>query len=92
MEKLTIKALDKMIDDIIKNNQDEIMESLFSGTNDSMEESKIYSIMIWNCLSLSMKLTSRFLLDLLQSQGVFEIDEREIAKLLLKHLSSDLKE
>ena len=50
MEKLTIKALDKMIDDIIKNNQDEIMESLFSGTNDSMEESKIYSIMIGNCL------------------------------------------
>lgn len=92
MEKLTVKALDKVIDDIIKNNQDEIMKGLLFGTDDSMETEKICSIMIWNCLSLSIKLTSRFLLDLLQSQGVLEIDEREIAKLLLKHLSSDLTE
>lgn len=92
MENLTVKALDKVIDDIIKNNQDEIMESLFSGVSDSMQKEKIYSIMIGNCLSLSMKLTSRFLLDLLESQGVFQIDEREIAKLLLRQLSSEIKD
>ena len=92
MEDLTAKVLDKIIDDIIKNHQNEIAEKILSGADDSMSDQKIYSIMLSNCLSLSMKLTSQFLLELLQSQGILRIDERELQKLLLKMLSSEIRE
>lgn len=33
MEDLTVKGINKIVDDIIKNNQDEIMKGLLSGTD-----------------------------------------------------------
>lgn len=89
---LTAKALDAMVDKVIKDNQDEIAEALFSGSTDEMTIGELFSLMTLNCLSLSMKLSVRVTLDLLQSAGNLRIDEREIAKLYLKHLSSEKEE
>lgn len=87
MEELTVKALNTMIDRIIKDNQEQIMQNLFNGGNYSMTTEEVFSLMTINCLSLSMKLSVQVVFDLLQSQGILEIDDREIAKLFLKHLS-----
>lgn len=91
MENTTVDALNGMVDNFFQDNQKEITNYLFERLNDSMTTEQILPIMVANCLSLSMKLTSRFLLDLLQSGGVLQIDEREIAKQFLKCLSSDLE-
>lgn len=88
MEKLTISAINTMIDKILDDSKNEITENIFSGTNESMKSEKIFSVMMFNCLSLSMKLLVQVTLDLLQSAGNLQIDEHEIAKLYLKHLSS----
>lgn len=87
MEKLTISAINTMIDKILDDSKNEITENIFSGTNESMKSEKIFSVMMFNCLSLSMKLSVQVTLDLLQSAGNLQIDEHEIAKLYLKHLS-----
>lgn len=89
MKELTVKALDEMIDQIIKDNKAEITKNMFLGGDDSMSSEEVYALMAVNCLSLSIKLSVQVTLDLLQSQGILEIDEREIAKLYLKHLSSE---
>ncbi len=87
MENLTIKALNSMVDKIIKEHQMEIKESLFFGGTEEMSTEEVFALMTVNCLSLSMKLSVQVILDLLQSAGNLQIDEREIAKLYLKHLS-----
>ena len=92
MEDLTVKALNSMVDKIIKDNQKEITETLFSGGTNEMSIEKVFALMTLNCLSLSMKLSVQVTLDLLQSAGNLQIDEREIAKLYLKHLSSEREE
>ena len=89
MKELTVKALDEMIDQIIKDNKAEITKNLFLGGNDSMSSEEVYALMAVNCLSLSIKLSVQVVFESLQSQGVLEIDDREIAKLYLKHLSFD---
>lgn len=87
MKDLTVKALYSAIDDIIKENQDEIVKNIFANTNESMTTEEITGYITFNCLSLSMKLSVQVILELLQSWGVLEIDEHEIAKLYLKHIS-----
>lgn len=92
MEDLTAKALYSTIDKIIKGNQEGIVKNLFANTNDSMSTEEITGIITFNCLSLATKLSVQVVLELLQSQGILEIDEREIAKLYLKHLSFEKEE
>lgn len=87
MKDLTVKALEEMIDKIIADNKEVITEKLFLNTNNSMTTEEIVGYMFTNYLSLSMKLSIQATLELLRSQGVLEIDEHEIAKLYLKHLS-----
>lgn len=84
--------LNSMVDKIMKDHQDEIAEALFTGGTDEMSKEKVIAIMMMNCLSLSMKLSVQVVFELLQSQGVLQIDEHEIAKLYLKHLSSEKEE
>ena len=92
MDKLTAKALNAMIDEIIAEHQEEITESILANTNENMTTEQIVSVMVANSLSLSMKLSVQLILDLLQSQGILQIDDREVAKLFLKHLSSEKDE
>lgn len=92
MEDLTTKAFYSLIDDIIKDNKDEIIKNIFANTNESMTTEEITGCLTFNCLSLSVKLSVQVILELLQSKGVLEIDEHEIAKLYLKHLSFEKEE
>lgn len=92
MDKLTAKALNAMIDEIIAEHQEEITESILANTNENMTTEQIVSVMVANSFSLSMKLSVQLILDLLQSQGILQIDDREVAKLFLKHLSSEKDE
>lgn len=88
MERLTVSAIGAMIDKILSDSKNEITENILSGSDESMASEQIFSVMIFNTLSLSMKLSVQAIFDLLQSVGNLQIDEREIAKLYLKHLSS----
>lgn len=90
MEKTTIDALNKVIDEILENNRDTIKESLFKGTSDSMPYQDMFATMMLNCISQTTKISSQVVLGLLQSQGVLQLNEREIAKQLLKQLSSEI--
>ena len=92
MDELTVKALDSMIENIIKENSSQIKMEILSGGNDLISADEIYSLMTFNCLSLSLKLSVQVVFEILRSQGVLQIDEREIAKLFLKHLSSEKKD
>lgn len=89
MEKLTVKALDEMIDQIVKDNEKAIRKNILNTADETMTKEEIFSLMVINCLSLSMKLSVQVVFEILQSQGLLEIDEREIARLYLKHLSSE---
>lgn len=91
MEKTTIDALSKVIDEILENNQDAIKECLFKGTDDSMSYQDVFAAMMLNCISQTAKISSQVVLGLLQSQGVLQLNEREIAKQLLKQLSSEIE-
>ncbi len=92
MEDLTVKALNSIVDKIIKDNQKGITETLFSGGTHEMSKEEVFALMTLNCLSLSMKLSVQVILELLQSHGVLDLDEHEIAKLYLKHLSFEKEE
>lgn len=92
MEDLTVKAFYSLIDDIIKENHDEIVKGISANTNESMTTEEITGYMTFNCLSLATKLSVQVILEILQSKGVLEIDEHEIAKLYLKHLSFEKEE
>lgn len=92
MKDLTTKALYASVDKIIKDNQDEVIKAMFANTNESMTTEEITGYITFNCLSLATKLSVQVILELLQSQGILEIDEREIAKLYLKHLSFEKEE
>ena len=89
MEKLTVKALDEMIDQIVKDNEKAIRKNILNTADETMTKEEIFSLMVINCLSLSMKLSVQVVFEILQSQGLLEIDDREIARLYLKHLSSE---
>ncbi len=67
MNDLTIKALYSSIDEIIKENQEEIIKGMFANTDKSMASEEIMGYMAFNCLSLSMKLSVQVILELLQS-------------------------
>lgn len=92
MKDLTAKALDAMIDKLMADNSEAITENLFLNTDRSMTTEQVVGYALTNCLSLSVKLSVRVIFELLQSQGVLEIDEHEIAKLYLKHLSFEKEE
>lgn len=92
MEEITAKAFDWLIDEIIKENRDQIAEGLLANTDDTMQRDNLYAAMMLNCVSVSAKVTTQIILEVLKESGVIQIDDREAAKILLKHLSSDLRE
>ena len=90
MNQITAKAVNESIVQMLQDNQYAILEELTNGVDYNMSTENAYARMIMNCLSLSVKLSSQVVLGLLEEAGVIEIDERELAKLLLKQLSSEL--
>lgn len=92
MEEITVKAFDRLIDEIIKENRDQIAEGLLANTDDTMQRDNLYAAMMLNCVSVSVKVTTQIILEILTESGVIQIDDREAAKILLKRLSSDLRE
>lgn len=89
MNDLTITALNQSITENIKHNKDSISRELFLGADDSMSTEEVTSLMIANCLSLSVKLSVQAVLGLLEDAEILAFDERQMAKLLLKPLPSD---
>lgn len=92
MKQTTVEAIGKSVENIIKNNQDEITHNLLAGANESMSMETVTAIMVRNCLAQSIKLSVQMVLKILQDSGVLELDERQIAKILLKQLSSEIED
>lgn len=92
MDRLTIQAIDKSIDEMLNKNQTAISQNLFNNTTESMTTEKVTALLVMNCLSLSIKISVQTILNLLQESEILEIDEHQIAKLLLKQLSSEIME
>ena len=81
------------IDDLSsKHNQAVLTDKLLEGITDDMPQAAVTAKMTLNCLSLSTSLAVQVVLNLLESVGTLSFDDREIEKLLLKHLSSEIKE
>lgn len=91
MKETTIKALNLAVDDMLKHEQSAIEQCIFADLSDDMTQEKIFAKMILNCLSVSVKLSTQAILSLLEDSGVLHLDEREIEKHLLKHLSSRIE-
>lgn len=91
MKETTIKALNLAVDDMLKREQSSIQQCILADLNDDMTQEEIFSKMILNCLSVSVKLSTQSILSLLEESGVLRLDEREIEKHLLKHLSSRIE-
>lgn len=92
MEKLTVDSLNQMVDNIINENYDAIKHNIFCTITPDMDAEKMISTVMMNCLSETMKRTLQLSFEILQSAGILGIDEREIAKQILKQLSSEIKE
>lgn len=90
MKETTVRALNLAVDDMLEREQSSIEQCLLADLNDDMTQEKIFAKMILNCLSVSVKLSTQSILSLLEDSGVLHLDEREIEKHLLKHLSSKL--
>lgn len=91
MKETTVKALNLAVDDMLKREQSSIEQCILSNITDDMTQEKIFAKMILNSLSVSVKLSTQSILSLLEESGVLRLDEREIEKHLLKHLSSKLE-
>lgn len=92
MEKLTVDALNQMVDNIINENYDAIKHNIFCTITSDMDAEKLFSTVMMNCLSETMKRTLQLNFEVLQSAGILGIDERGIAKQLLKQLSSEIED
>ncbi len=91
MNNLSIQALNKLIDDELRRNMEEITKNLTVGADDSMSTEEVTGTMISNCLSLSVKISTQLILGLLEEAGVIQIDEKNLSKLFLQHLSSKIE-
>lgn len=89
MNETTIKALNKATENFIKSNNGVIAEKITDGINESDNESIVYAKMLNNCISLSTSLAVQAVMSILEDANVICLDERQIAKLYLKQLSSD---
>lgn len=92
MEKLTVDALCEMVDSVISENYEQIKHNIFCGISTDMSEGEMLTTLIMNCFSESMKRTSQLIFEVLQSAHVLQIDEKEIAKQMLKQFSSETKD
>lgn len=92
MEEMTVRAINKAVEDMIKRNSEVIAEQLLTGALESDSLEKVYSKMFLNCVSLSTSIAVQAVIGLLQDAQILSLDEHQMAKLLLKQLSSEIKD
>lgn len=90
MELTTRDIILKMVENSVKNQEDKILEELFKNISDQDSLEQLTSKAIRNCLELSVSLSVQTVMDILIDSDVVDLDERKLAKLLLKHLSSQI--
>ena len=88
MEQTTLRAIEASVYDVVRKNHDNIAEKLLNGTTHEMSEQTLTTTMISNCVCVSTALAVQVMLGLLQECQILDIDEHQLAKMLLKHLSS----
>ena len=90
MELTTRDIILKMVENSVKNQEDKILEELFKNISDQDSLEQLTSKAIRNCLELSVSLSVQTVMDILIDSDVVDLDERKLAKILLKHLSSQI--
>ena len=92
MELTTKDILLKMVENSLKSQEDKISDELFKNVSaqDSIEQ--ITTKAIRNCLALSISLSVQTVMDILIDSDVVNLDERKLAKIRLKLLSSEITE
>lgn len=90
MELTTRDIILKMVENSVKNQEDKILEELFKNISDQDSLEQLTSKAIRNCLELSVSLSVQTVMDILIDSDVVDLDERKLAKLLLKYLSSQI--
>lgn len=90
MELTTREIILKMVENSVKNQEDKILEELFKNISDQDSLEQLTSKAIRNCLELSVSLSVQTVMDILIDSDVADLDERKLAKLLLKYLSSQI--
>lgn len=92
MELTTRDIILKMVENSLKSQEDKISDELFKNvsTQDSIEQ--ITTKAIRNCLALSISLSVQTVMDILVDSDVVDLDDRKLAKLRLKLLSSEITE
>ncbi|MFR1834188.1 MAG: hypothetical protein ACLSX5_13670 [Lachnospiraceae bacterium] len=92
MQQTTLTAIEKSVRLMLEKNQDVIAEKLLNGVTITNEtDLPMLAKMISNCLCVSTYLSVQAVLSLLEDSGVVQIDERLLAKLLIKQLSSEVQ-
>lgn len=81
------------VQDIIKDNTEQINEALFNGVTHDMDKDRIFSKMILNSLSVSTILTTQIVCEILESKNLISInsDEKLLQKLSLQIHTDNLK-
>lgn len=90
MERTTRDIILRMVENSVKNQEDKILEELFKNISDQDSLEQLTSKAIRNCLELSISLSVQTVMDILIDSDVVDLDERKLAKILLKHLSSQI--
>jgi len=84
MDELTNKVLHKIITDQIKNNQLEILNSVFrTNTTPNFRNEDLYAQMILNSIEVSVDLSLKIMIELLTQNGIIEADPVQMRKYLL---------
>jgi len=91
MTDLAKQVISRDVDKIILDNSDEIVRQIFKGTESLTDSNAICSKMVFNCLSLSVKLSYEVLVDTLEAASLLQMDQDLLKKIFLQQLSSDLE-
>lgn len=78
--------LNLYVQSIINDTSQQFEDSLFEGITKEMDKDRIYAKMILNSISLSVKLSTQIIIDMLDHYEILKItsDEQLLQKLLLK--------
>lgn len=80
---LSIHALNKLIDNMLAENVDGITQNIGKGIKESMPIEQQTGIIVKNCLSESIKISTQLILNLLEDSGIIKINEKHLAKIAL---------
>lgn len=87
------ELLNLYVQSIINDTIPQFEDALFDGVTNEMDRDRIYVKMLINSVSMSVKLTTQIIVDMLDQTGILEItsDEQLLQKLSLK-IRTDISE